>query len=124
MFLLCLLVSVPYGFRCTDEYNLRYRTDNGSAFQQYIHWRYTTKSKVIDFASAPERYRYLVETVQKTDFPVEMAKLSARGITIYSVDGITRELPAEWKCYILDNDRTQISVNFQFYCYSRTFYFQ
>ena len=71
------------------------QTDNGSAFQQYIHWRYSTKSKVIDFASAPERYRCLVDTVQKTDFPVEMAKLSARGITVYSVDGITRELPAE-----------------------------
>lgn len=53
------------------------------------------ESKVTDFASVLERYRCLVDTVQKTDFPVEMAKLSARGITVYSVDGITRELPAE-----------------------------
>ena len=65
---------------------------DGAACQEYIHWRYSRKEKILHTSWVLEQSCNYMNMVQEESLAVQQVRISAGGIKIYFVDGTVQTL--------------------------------
>ena len=65
---------------------------DGAACQEYIHWRYSRKEKILHTSWVLEQSCNYMNMVQEGSLAVQQVRISAGGIKIYFVDGTVQTL--------------------------------